>query len=465
VLWVTIESVITAPFGGNLKFDIDLSPDVRVYAYALLLSTATGILFGLWPALRATRLDLISAMRDEGTGFGSGWTRSRLRSWLVGGQVAASMLLLITAGLLARGLVRSRAAAPGFETRGLLVLIGDFGHDRTKALARQRRVMERLRTAPDLSGVTVGGVPMLGTWTPPMVVDQVQGRTLASYAGEDYLETVGIQLVRGRNFSKAELEKSAPVAIISEAAARHYWPAADPLGRRFQLDLDFRGTLSEFEVIGVAKDVRYASLTRIDLAHVYLAPKVGDFQPILLRTRGDSRQALADVHAAVHAVDADLLPGLSLIAFDAGPLTFQKMQSQAGAAFAVVLATLALLLAGVGIYGVMAYLVSQRTREIGIRMALGAAAREVVREVVISGLRPVFVGMALGIAAAAAASALLHSTLSFPGSADLLYGVSFYDPATFFGLSAFLLGVAALASAIPARRAVNVDPMVALRYE
>src|SRR5258708_7915459 len=128
LLWVAIEQVITAPFAGNARLAIDLKPDIRVYGYALLLSMATGILFGLWPALRATRPDLISAMRDEGTGFGAGWTRSRLRGWLVGGQVAVSMLLLITAGLLARGLVRSRAADPGFDMRGLHLLTGDFGN-------------------------------------------------------------------------------------------------------------------------------------------------------------------------------------------------------------------------------------------------------------------------------------------------------------------------------------------------
>ena len=464
-LWVAIEQLLTAPFAGNTRLAIDLKPDVRVYAYALLLSVATGILFGLWPALRATRSDLISAMRDEGTGLGVGWTRSRLRGWLVGGQVAVSMLLLITAGLLARGLMRSRAADPGFDMRGLHLLTGDFGNDRSKALARQRRVIERLRLAPQVRSIAVGGVPMLGTWTPPMVTGQQSGRTLASYADEAYLETVGIPLVRGRGFSQSEVSRSAPVAVVSEAAARRYWPAADPLGQRFQLDLDFRGTLSEFEVVGVAKDVRYASLTRLDLAHVYLTPKAGDMQATLLRTRGDARQALAGVRAAVRAVDPDLLPGLSVISIEAGPLWFQKVQAQACAGFAAVLAALALLLAGVGIYGVMVYLVSQRTREIGIRMALGAAAGDVVREVVLGGLRPVFVGMAVGIGTAAAASALLHSTLSFPGSADLLYGVNFYDPATFLGLSGFLLAVAALASAVPARRAVKVDPMVALRYE
>lgn len=465
VLQVAIEQVIAAGFRDNLTLAIDLRADIRVYGYALLVSTAAGILFGLGPALRATRPDLIAATRDEGTGFGASWTRSRLRGWLIGGQVAVSMLLLITAGLLSRGLVRSRAADPGFDTRGLHMLTGDFGNDPVKAVARQRRVIERLREAPQVSGVAVGGVPMLGTWTPPMVAGQTRGRNLASYAGEGYLETMGIPLARGRGFSKAEVETSAPVAVISEAAARHYWLAADPLGQRFQLDLDFRGTMSEFEVVGVAKDVRYASLTRIDLAHVYLTPRAGDLQTMLLRTRGDGRQALADVRAAVREVDADLLPSLSVIGIEAGPLWFQRIQVRTGAAFAAVLAVLALLLAGVGIHGVMAYLVSQRTREIGIRMALGAAAGQVVWSVVVGGLRPVLAGMAVGIGGAAGASAILHSTLSFPGSADLLYGVSFYDPATFLGLSGFLLAVAALASAVPARRAVKVDPMVALRYE
>jgi ABC-type antimicrobial peptide transport system permease subunit len=141
------------------------------------------------------------------------------------------------------------------------------------------------------------------------------------------------------------------------------------------------------------------------------------------------------------------------------------MAAQTMAMAVLTLAALALLLAGVGIYGVMAYLVSQRTREIGIRMAMGAAAGDVVRAVVVSGLRPVFVGIGLGILGAGGLSSILHSTLQFPGSADFLYGVSFYDPITFVGLSGFLLGVAALASALPARRAARVDPVVALRYE
>lgn len=465
LLWVAVEQLLAGPFAGNLQLSIDLSPDARVYLYALLLSLITGVLFGLSPARRATRPDLITAIRDDGPGAGASWTRSRLRSWLLGGQVAVSMLLLITAGLLTRGLLRSRDADPGFATRGLHLLNADFGAGLPKSLARQRRLLDHLRTLPSVSGAALGGVPLLGTWTPPLVAGPIRGRTLGSYAGDGYFETVGIPLLRGRRFTTSEVQRSAPVALISQAAARTFWPDSDALGRRFQLDMKFDGTMQEFEVVGVVQDIRYASLTRLDLSHVYLAPKPNDQQALLLRTRGDSRQALAAVRAAVQAVDPDLLPGLTLTAMEAGPLWFQRVQVRAGAAFAAVLAALALLLAAVGIYGVMVYLVSQRTREIGIRMALGASASDVVRAVVIDGLRPVFAGMVVGIAAAAGTSTLLHSTLSFPGSADLLYGVSFYDPATFLGLTAFLLAAAALASTVPARRAVNVDPMVALRYE
>jgi predicted lysophospholipase L1 biosynthesis ABC-type transport system permease subunit len=229
--------------------------------------------------------------------------------------------------------------------------------------------------------------------------------------------------------------------------------------------MDFRGTMSDFEVIGVAKDVRFANLSRVDPAHVYLTPKAGDFQQALVRIQGDPRSTLTAIRGAVQAVDPDLMPSLTLMSMDDGPVWLQKVGAETMALGISILAGLALLLAGTGIYGVMAYLVGQRTREIGIRMALGASAGDVMRGVVMSGLRPVFVGIILGIAGAAGLSALLHATLVFPGSSDFLYGVSFYDPVSFLGLAGFLVAVAALASAMPARRAVTVDPMVALRYE
>jgi putative ABC transport system permease protein len=310
---------------------------------------------------------------------------------------------------------------------------------------------------------------MMGTWTPPIIVkassakEALHGRTLASYGTETYLDTMGIPLLRGRMFTAQEARNNAPVAVISEAAARRFWPTEDPLGRRLTLDMDFNGKLADFEVIGIARDVRFANLTRIDPAHVYLTPKPDDFQGMLLRTEGDPRRALDAVRASVSEFDRNLLPGLWLTSVQDGPMAREKMQARVFGVFATVLAALALMLAGVGIYGVMSYVVSQRVKEIGVRMALGATAAGVLRSVVLQSLRPVVVGIALGIAGAAALSTLLHATLVFPGSTDVLYGIPFYDPMTFIGLAVFLTAVAAIASAVPAQRAIRVDPMIALR--
>jgi ABC-type antimicrobial peptide transport system permease subunit len=229
--------------------------------------------------------------------------------------------------------------------------------------------------------------------------------------------------------------------------------------------MDFNGKLVEFEVIGVVKDVRFANLTRLDPAHVYLTPQPDKFEGILLRADGDPRRALDAVRASVSEFDRNLLPGLWLTSVQDGPMVREKSQARVFAIFATILASLALVLAGVGIYGVMSYLVNQRVKEIGIRMALGATAGGVLRSVVLQSLRPVVFGIALGMAGAAALSTLLHTTLVFPGSTDVLYGIPFYDPITFVGLAVFLTGVAALASGAPARRALRVDPMVALRCE
>jgi predicted lysophospholipase L1 biosynthesis ABC-type transport system permease subunit len=229
--------------------------------------------------------------------------------------------------------------------------------------------------------------------------------------------------------------------------------------------MDFHGKLADFEVIGIAKDVRFANPTRIDSAHVYLIPKPGDFNGILIRVQGDPQRALNAVWTAVGAVDRNLLPAALLTSLEDGPLRMHKMWAQAYAMFAAILASLALTFAGVGIYGVMSYLVSQRVKEIGIRMALGATPGAVLSAVVLQGLRSVLIGIAVGIASAAGLSSVLHATLVFPASTDLFYGVPFYDPATFLGLSCFLAVVAAAASAVRARRALRVDPMVTLRCE
>jgi predicted lysophospholipase L1 biosynthesis ABC-type transport system permease subunit len=229
--------------------------------------------------------------------------------------------------------------------------------------------------------------------------------------------------------------------------------------------MDFRGNLREFTVIGVVKDVRFANLTRVDPLHVYVPPRTGDFIETLVRTQGDPRAAQAAIRAAVREADPALLTSLNGPNVEETNVWFHKFSAQAAALATLSLAALALLLSGVGIYGVMSYLVSQRTREIGVRMALGADATTVVWEILRDGLRPVLAGIAAGILFAAGISAVLHATLRFPGSMDFLYGVSFYDPLTFGGLSLFVIGVAALAGAGPARKAARVDPAVALRWE
>jgi len=448
-------------------FLLDLSLDGRVFGYAFALSLAAGLFFGLAPALQFTRPDLTTALKDEGPVYGQRLTRSGLRSFLVGAQVTVSTMLLITAGLLMRGLVRSHDADPGFDTRRLFLLSADFGASRPQDI--QARLVSQLRSLPEVKSVALGSYPMMGTWTPPIMVkassarDAVQGRTLASYATETYLDTMGIPLLRGRMFTAQEVRNHAPVAVISASAARRFWPTEDPLGSRFTLDMDFNGTLADFQVIGIARDVRFANLTRVDPAHVYLTPKPDDLPGILLRTGGDPRRGLEAVRASVSEFDRSLLPGLWLNSVQDGPMAREKTQARVFAVFATILAGLALGLAGVGIYGVMSYTVSQRVREIGVRMALGATAAGVLRNVVLHSLRPVAAGIALGIMGAAALSTVLHATLVFPGSTDVLYGIPFYDPMTFIGLTLFLTAVAAIASAVPARRAVSVDPMTALR--
>jgi macrolide transport system ATP-binding/permease protein len=472
VLRVGVAQVLTTQLGSGFTFSLNLNPDVRVLAYALGISVIAGAAFGLSPALQFTKPELDTSLRDESTSFGHLLRRSHLRSLLICGQVAVSMLLLTCSGLLVRGLMQSQSADPGFDTRQVFLLLGDYGDNAATSVARFLRMVRGLEEVPEVASIAYGGGPMMGTWTPPILVKKnaaVEGterrRTLASYASQNYLRTLGIPLLRGRDFTKQESTTGAHVAVISEAAARLFWPGEDPLGRHFQLDLHFTGKLTGFEVVGVAKDVRFTNLTRIDPAHVYLAPDPTTTYPILLNAGANQQAALAAIWKSVSRLDGNLLPDLSLWNAEMMLVHPQRTLARVMAMFAAGLALLAVTLAGVGIYGVMTYVVSQRTKEIGIQMALGARSGDVLRSVALSGLKPVAAGMIIGLGCGAAASALLHSTLASPGTSDFLYGVRFYDPWTFAGISSFLVTVSLLASLVPAVRAVRVDPMVALRYE
>jgi len=182
-----------------------------------------------------------------------------------------SVLFLIGAGLLLRGLIRAEDVNVGYDTRSLFVLQADFGGDREKVAAQQQRLLEQLKNVPEVGSAAFGTAPLFGTWTPAIVVDAVKDRTLASMASDTFFDTLRIDITRGRGFSKTEATTGAPVAVISESTARRFWPAGDPLLKRIKLDLRLTGQYTEFEVIGIERDIRFANPTRIDPAHVYLA--------------------------------------------------------------------------------------------------------------------------------------------------------------------------------------------------
>ncbi len=469
LLWALIQHALQGPMGGGAPLTVSLDPDFRVFAYALAISLITGFAFGLAPALRASKLDLTSALKEEGVSFGARMSRSRLRSLLVGSQVAASMILLIAAGLLVRGLVRVPGVDPGFETHSTFWLFFDAGPDPAKGAALQRRVIERLETLPEVAHAAIAGtVPYAGTWTPPIKTLDPQAetlRTLGARVGAGYFETLGIPLERGRGFTPLEIQNATPVAVISANAARQLWPNQEPVGRRLKLDLNFRNQWKEFEVIGVARSVRSAHLSRVDPMMVYVPVDPNVPEHTVLRITGDPQNAQARVRAAMQSIDPGLMAGLALVSTADGPMQLEQVLAEAYTTFAAALAGLALLLASAGIYGVMSYLVSQRVRDIGVMMALGADAGRVLRSVLRQGLWPVLIGSAIGLAGGAAVSILLHSMLSFPGNADLLFGVNTLDPVTFLGLPCLFALIAFGASAIPVRRALKVDPMIALRYD
>jgi predicted permease len=394
-----------------------------------------------------------------------------MRALLVAAQVAVSMVLLICTGLLLRGLIRSQAADPGFETNKVLLISGDFGSDLGKSVALERRLVDRLQTLPGVKSAALGTTPLLGHSTPPIIIEghgasqtKPSDRTLSSYASDTYFNTLRIPLVRGRGFTDREAASSAHVAVISESTARRFWPGENPLGKLFKLDLNFRNEFTEFEVVGVAKDVRFANLTRIDPSHIYLPTGMKDFYGILVRSEGDPQSAMSSIRVAIGALDRNLLPSLWLRSIANGPLYLQRSLARTYAMYAGMLASLALLLAAIGIYGVMAYLVNRRVAEIGVRVALGATPANVLKVIVVEGLWPACAGMAVGMIGAAALSWTLHRTLAFPGASDFFYGISFYDPITFLGLAGFFVVITAIASFVPAKRAIAVDPVVALRY-
>jgi putative ABC transport system permease protein len=435
---------------------LHMAPDRWVLAYTLVLSVASAIFFGLAPAWQATRIGLATAAKG-----GENIRRSGLSKILVVGQVALSLVLLIGAGLLLRGLIKAQSGDASFDPKKLMVLrfaTRSARYDEARVQQFHRGLAERLRALSGVVAVTraqsLPGDERDDAWLKgDRAAPALRLRFSHNSVLPNYFEALGIPILAGRTFTEAERRGAAPVMLVSQSLAARLWPHQNPLGKTVW----FRSPLAWALVVGVTADVRNVLGETRPTFYFPLLPnreREGDGR-VLVRTAGEAAASLAAVRAAAHAVD----PALHLTAHTVPGYVAEMdrvRSTRTASALAASLGALALLLAAVGLYGVMAYSVTQRRHEIGIRMALGAARGVVLRAMLAAGLRLVAVGVALGALGGVAASRLLTS---------LLFGVSPFDPLAHLGVSAFLLAVAAAAIYAPARQAASVDPMEALRYE
>jgi predicted permease len=444
---------------------LDLGMDARVLGFTLAVSLATGVLFSLAPIFQSFRLDLCSTLTRQGRTGGSRGDRAAalLREVLIAGQVALSVVVLTGAGLFLRSLLAVERIDPGFETEKLFVIpmdLGAQGYPPPRAQELYRRAVERVASLPGVRSAAVasrfllveGGVRMSvrAEGRPASPADEEEILAGINIVGPGYFETVGMPLRSGRAFGPADRRGAPPVAVINETLARRLWPGEPAVGKRLRLgdDEDFR------EVVGVAADARYAGLREPPQPYAY-RPVLQSFSPMMMlhvRTAEKPEPLLEQVRREIQALE----PGLPLLA----PRTITQVRNHSiwaprmGAGLLTVFGLLALALAALGIYGVMAYSIGQRRQEIGIRMAMGAGRRDVLRLVLRQGLRPVALGALLGLGLALAAGRAI---------ASLLFGVSPADPLALAGAVALLALVALAAVVAPARRAAGLDPVAALR--
>ena len=459
--WINnLVASIKLPTDIALVFDLHL--DWRVLAFALAVSLATGVFFSLLPALQSSNPELVPALKDDSSL--SGFRRSRLRNSLVVVQVAVSLVLLVCAGLVVRSLQVAQKTRPGFTPENAVALSFDLGlqgYTEEKGRAFQRQLIERTQTIPGVRSVAL-------TSTVPLTLDYsytsiyVEGQAITSTnelpvavpneISPNYFHTMEIPL-RGRDFTERDDKEESRVAIINETFARRFFPGREAIGRRF----NFSGPDKPYwEVVGVAADGKYNSLGEDPKAAFY-RPLLRDYSTnatLVARTTGDSNSALAALRGELLRMDSALpLYNVQTLSEHMNvPLFPFRMAATVLGSFGV----LAIVLAAIGIYGVMSYVVASRTREIGVRIAVGAAKRDVLILIIKQGMTLAIIGLGSGLLIAFGVAQLM---------AKLLFGVSPVDLVTFAGVTLLLGLVAVVACYIPARRAMKVDPLVALRYE
>jgi putative ABC transport system permease protein len=465
----SVDLIVKLSPGGVPRL-AETSLDARVFLFTLAVSVLTGVLFGLAPALQASKTDLSVSLKEGGRGGTEGARRTRLRAALVIAEVALSLVLLVGAGLLIKSFRQLVSTDPGYSPERVLALTialntKKFADDDSRA-AYFREAVERIGALPgvEAAGVTrllpLGNNDIFNSFNiagrPPFAPGS-RNDARSYTVSPEYFRALNIPLRRGRAFAESDAKRSPPVVIVNESLARKYFTGAEPLGQQLVLDGPDGRPLPPREIVGVVGNVRFEGLNGEEVAEYYIPfqQSPAPTMEVVVRSKGPDAAALAPaVRGALKDVDPNMLIWETrtmdeLVGRSVAPQRFNV-------ALLGLFAALALMLAAVGIYGVMSYTVTQRTHEIGIRMALGARGRDVLRMVVRQGMLLTLLGLAVGLVGALALTRLMSS---------LLYGVSATDPLVFAAVSLLLAGVALLSCYVPARRATKVDPMVALRYE
>jgi macrolide transport system ATP-binding/permease protein len=448
----------------DLPLDLGLRMDGMTLVFAIAVSAITGVLFGLAPALQASSPHTINALKEEGRSGSGGRTSGRLRSALVVSQVAVCLVLLVGATLFLRSFIAAQTLSPGFDADRLVTASMDMfpsGYTGERHREFQRRTLEAVQALPGVESAAFGSripIGFGGNNSTAVSIDGYQPReneeVVINYStvSAGYFETMGIAIRAGREYTDADTATSPRTIVINEAMARRYWPDGNALGKIVR----FGPNASE--VIGVVADAKYGSINERPLPQLFVPMARSEVSTLRLFVRtSDPGPLVAEVRNAIRALD----PNLPI--YDARTLT-EHMQ---GAVFAQRMAAnllgamgvLALLLAAIGLYGVMAYAVSQRTQEMGIRLALGASPASLLNMIVGQGMKLTTIGLLIGLALALAAFGSIGAVRT------LLPGISPLDPITFVAVPLLLAAIACLASWFPARRAGRVDPLVALRVD
>jgi predicted permease len=453
-----------------LPININVRTDWRVLTFTFLFSLLAGVIFGLVPALQASKPEIVPVLKDESGAVGHRRTLFNLRNGLVVAQVALSLVVLVAAGLFLKSLRNAQAINPGFDAPQVLAMTlatGAQRYDEAKSSRFYAELLKRVQALPGVQGVSIAqSAPLSYFYAPafafPTIIEGHEPPAGENppfignnTVGPSYFKTLGIPIIRGRDFTADVLAPAQTVAIINETMAHRFFANDDPIGRRMRV-MRRGGQPLSCEIIGVVRDNKYLSLGEDPAPFVFL-PFPQNYSPVmtlLVRANGDPKSLTAAVRREVQGLDENL-PPFNVVTL-ADNIDISLFPARFGALLLAGFGLLALGLATVGIYGIMSYSVGQRTKEIGIRMALGAQANNVLRLVLRQGMIVTAIGVAFGLVIAFALTRVVKG---------LLYGLTATDLTTFAGVALFLTIVALLACYIPARRATKVDPLIALRYE